>query len=272
VARAYLPPICSRIISSQCSRANAGEIDELERRWDNLVDRLGSESLPDFLRLHWNSRNAFVRHSELFKVIRNRITSAADVFTLLREMDEDIDTYLALHQPAVSQWDADWQRSAQELLLFSVRQPYPMLMAAKRRLSDADLGELLRASVVISFRYNVIGSLHPGDQERVYNTVALAIHQGAITTLAEAINALRPIYRSDAAFRADFAEAALKTTHGRKARIVRYILGRLEKQVSGQDFDTASALYTIIARKRLGSVRQSRSGKLHFPAGQYGSD
>ncbi len=227
------------------ARASASDIDELERRWDHLVDRLGSESLPDFLRLHWNSRHAFARQSELFKVIRAHITSADDVFTLLREMDEDIDNYLALHQPAGAQWDANWQRSAQELLLFSVRQPYPMLMAARRRLSDADFGELLRATVVITFRYNVIGSLHTSEQERIYNAVALKIHQGTITTLAQALDALRPIYRSDESFRADFAEAILKTTYSRNARIARYILCRLEKQISGQDFDAGSALYSI---------------------------
>ena len=46
------------------------ELKNLEDRWENMVGRLGSESLPDFLRMHWNSRNAFVRQSDLFKVIQ----------------------------------------------------------------------------------------------------------------------------------------------------------------------------------------------------------
>ncbi len=45
-----------------------------------------------------------------------------------------------------------------------------MLMAAKHRLADDDFARLLRATVVISFRYNVISSLHTGESERLYHS------------------------------------------------------------------------------------------------------
>lgn len=222
-----------------------GELEELERRWERLVGRLGSESFPDFLRMHWNSRYSFARQSELFKTIRSRIQSREAVFTLLREMDEDVDTYLALTQPEGSDWPSDWKISARELRLFSVRQPYPMLMAARRRFAEQDFARLLRATVVISFRYNVIGSQHPGEQERLYHEVAKKIHEGTITNVRLAWQDLNRIYRSDAAFRADFAEKSIKTTQSRNARIVRYILSKLERQVGGIEFDQDSPAYTI---------------------------
>jgi hypothetical protein len=40
---------------------HAHDIDTLERRWDDVVQVLGGDSLPDFLRAHWNSRRRFVR-------------------------------------------------------------------------------------------------------------------------------------------------------------------------------------------------------------------
>ncbi len=129
--------------------------------------------------------------------------------------------------------------------MFSVHVPFAMLMAAKRRLSDDDFGALLRATVIITFRYKVIGSLHTGELERVYNAIALRLHRSELTTWSQVSDALRPIYLSDEAFRTYFAEAALKTSQSRNAKIVRYILCQLEKQVSGQDFDYESANYTI---------------------------
>ena len=221
------------------------EMDELERRWEGIVDRLGSESFPDFLRMHWNSRQAFARQTELFKALRNRIQSRETVFALLRELDEDIDTYLALTQPEGSQWIPAWKQGAQELRMFSVRQPYPMLMAAKRNLSDDDFGDLLRAIVILAFRYNVIGAQHTGEQERVYHAAALRLHDREITNLAQALSALRPIYPGDDAFKVDFSEKVLKTTQSRNARIVRYILSKLERQAGGIDFDPDSPSYTI---------------------------
>lgn len=160
-------------------------------------------------------------------------------------MDEDVDTYLALTQPEGSDWPSDWKISARELRLFSVRQPYPMLMAARRRFAEQDFARLLRATVVISFRYNVIGSQHPGEQERLYHEVAKKIHEGTIKNVHLAWQDLNRIYRSDAAFRADFAEKSIKTTQSRNARIVRYILSKLERQVGGIEFDQDSPTYTI---------------------------
>lgn len=223
----------------------AHEMDELERRWEAMVGRLGSESFPDFLRMHWNSRQSFARQTELFKVVRGRIQAREAVFALLREMDEDIDTYLSLTQPEGGQWIPAWKQSAQELRMFSVRQPYPMLMAAKRSLTDADFGDLLRVTVIIAFRYNVIGAQHTGEQERVYHAAAMQLHNSEATNLAQVLATLRQVYPGDDAFKGDFAEKVIKTTQSRNAKIVRYILCKLEKQAGGIDFDADSPNYTI---------------------------
>jgi hypothetical protein len=221
------------------------EMDELERRWEAMVGRLGSESFPDFLRMHWNSRQSFARQSELFKTIRQRIQNREAVFTLLREMDEDIDTYLALTQPEGSQWPPVRKQSAQELRMFSVRQPFPMLMAARRRLTDADFEKLLAATVVIAFRYNVIGAQHTGEQERAYHAAAMRLHRAEAKSLVDVLESLRPVYRNDESFRADFAEKGIKTSQSRNAKIVRYILCRLERQAGGIEFDPDSPAYSI---------------------------
>lgn len=221
------------------------EMDEMESRWESMVDRLGGGSLPDFMRMHWNSRQAFARQAGLFKVIRARVNIRKDVFSLLRNMDEDIDTYLALTQPDGSHWLPELREQSQQLRMFNVRQPFPMLMAAKRKLSDNDFKTLLQAAVVLSFRYNVIGAQHTGEQERVYHRIATQIEREELANINHILDALKPVYPNDESFRVSFAEKSIKTTASRNAKIVRYILCRLEKQESGQDFDFDSSSYTI---------------------------
>ena len=58
------------------------ELKVLENRWEAMVGRLGGESFPDFLRVHWNSGHRFVRQAELFKTIRNSVSSREQVFAL----------------------------------------------------------------------------------------------------------------------------------------------------------------------------------------------
>ncbi|HMZ21504.1 MAG TPA: DUF262 domain-containing HNH endonuclease family protein [Blastocatellia bacterium] len=221
------------------------EMKSLEDRWEALVGRLGNESFPDFLRTHWNSRYSFVRQSELFKTIRASLPDREAVFSLLREMEEDVDTYLALTHPESSHWPPTLKGHAQDLKMFGVRQPFPFLLSAKRYFTEENFESIIRACVIASFRYNVIGVLQANEQERVYNSLAEKITQNKLASVTDVILSLRPIYPTDDAFRSDFAEKIISTKATRNRRIVRYILCQIEKQLSGQDFDMESDSFNI---------------------------
>ncbi|MEQ1716700.1 MAG: DUF262 domain-containing protein [Hyphomicrobium sp.] len=221
------------------------EIESLEDRWIKMVGQLGGESFPGFLRAHWNSRNQFTRETDLFKVIRASTKDKSYVFTRIREMEEDIDTFAALQNPEDAIWVGDQRRLVRELRLFSVRQPTPLILAAARAFDAAGLSAILRASMIISVRYNVIGGLAPAEQERVYNRVAQAVATRKLSTSAETIRALAPIYISDKSFREAFTERVLDTTNGRNKSVVRHILFRIEEHVTNRAFDTESAQITL---------------------------
>lgn len=221
------------------------ELQELENRWEILVGKMGSESFPDFLRTHWNSRNKFVRHSELFKRLRDQIQDREAVFKLLRNMEADADTYAALSNPEDILWNSDQKQFIYDLKMFSVSQLFSLLLAAHRTFNEADFTTLLKVCSVISFRYNVIGGLATNEQERVYNAVAEKIANGTLATISLVIQELRVIYINDDQFKAAFSEKQMKTTQARNRRIVRYLLFSIEKQVSGNDFDFESEIYNI---------------------------
>ena len=218
------------------------EMKSLENRWEAMVGRLGSESFPDFLRVHWNSRFSFLRQTELFKTIRGKIVTRDAVFELIRQMEQDMDAYMALTQPEASQWSAALKQHATDLRMFGVKQPFPLLMAARRVFSDAAFESVLRACVIISFRYNAIGSQPTNEQERIYNHVAEKISTERLADAAAVLTAMSSIYPSDDAFRTNFAEKSLRTTQSRNKRVVRYILCALEKRLTDTalDFDSDS--------------------------------
>lgn len=221
------------------------ELRSLEDRWEAMVGRLGAESFPDFLRVHWNSRRNFARQAELFKTIRNKVRTREEVFQLLREMEQDLDAYLALSSPEASEWPQEAKTYASTLKTFNVRQPYPLLLAAHRAFDAADFAGLMRACVVISLRFNVICGYSTAEQERTYNSVAERIAKSEIGNLGAALSAMQSVYPNDAAFRAAFAEKAIRTTQSRNNRVVRYILCALEKHLSGQDYNFASDAFNI---------------------------
>lgn len=221
------------------------EMESLEDRWEALVGRLGPESFPEFLRAHWRSRYGPVRQTDLFKTIRGQVATREQVFALMRAMEEDVDVYLALTQPEASDWPPDWKEHVASLRLFNVRQPFPLLLLAKRVSNDRGFGLLLRASVMISFRYNVIGDRSTGDQESTYNSVTRSLLDGERTSVQEIITGLSRIYPADDEFRAAFAGKSMRTTQGRNNRIVRYILCKLEQRLSGTEPEADSDALTI---------------------------
>jgi hypothetical protein len=221
------------------------ELRNLEDRWEAIVGRLQSENFPDFLRVHWNSRRPFARQADLFKTIRAQVISRESVFQLLRDMEEDLDTYLALSSPETSEWPQEDKMMAGTLRTFKVRQPFPLLLAAKRVFDAPDFSGLLRASVVISMRFNVIGSYSTAEQERTYNAVAEKVAKRELPTLGPALTAMRGIYPDDTAFRAAFAEKTIRTTDSRNNRVVRFILCALEKRLSTQEYNFVSDAHNV---------------------------
>jgi uncharacterized protein with ParB-like and HNH nuclease domain len=225
--------------------AHESEINSLDKRWGRIVDNLGSEKFPDFLRTHWNSRHKFTRLADLFKTIRDKISNRETVFKLLRELEEDLETYSALARPEDRIWSQNQRQYIQELGMFNVRQPFPLLLAAKRGLDDDGFTSILRACSVISFRYNTIAGLATNEQERVYNEVAEKIAAKKLERTNEIIREMRSIYPSDEQFKNAFSEKRLKTTSSRNNRIARYILFKIEKHLSLADYDNDSLKYSL---------------------------
>jgi hypothetical protein len=221
------------------------EIRSLEDRWEAVIGKLGSESVPDFLRVFWNSQNPLTRHADLFKTIRGSIKAKAGVFALLRDMDRDADIYAALGDAHDAMWTVDQRNHIAELIMFNIRQPHSLLLAARRTLNDTDFTRVLRACSVVSFRYNVIGNLATNEQERTYNSIAEKIAKNQLTSAAEIIRALRPVYPADALFRSVFSEKQIRTTSARNRQVMRYILFEIERHVANRDFDYASDSYTL---------------------------
>ena len=221
------------------------ESDALERQWSELVGALGEEDFSDFLRVYWNSRNQFVREAGLFKTIRDTIKEKAAVFGLMRNLSKDLDTYLALSTPDGDLWTPAQKDHVRDLRLFSIRQPWPLLLAAHRSFSADDFTDVLRACSIISFRYNVIGGRSTAEQERVYNRLARDVAEGRVTGAAGVVRGLAPIYPSDEAFRADFAVKSFKTTAPRNKAVANYILFRIENHISNRGLDKADARYSL---------------------------
>ncbi|MGH9842890.1 MAG: DUF262 domain-containing protein [Blastocatellia bacterium] len=232
---------------SVVARISPAELDEAERQWKRINDKLGMEEFTVYLRCYWHSRHPMERKSNLFKLIRRSVQDSDQVFDLLASLEGGAPIYTALGNPRDSRWlsDRDRRRSITELDLFHAPQCYSLLMNAYLRLDPNEFTRLLRICSIVAFRYRVIGNLNANTLEEVCNRAALKIHAGEATTAREIFQELKPVYVADEKFRDDFSWAVVNTRSSRGKRLARYILFSIENQLSNKDYDFEDATATI---------------------------
>jgi hypothetical protein len=161
-------------------------------------------------------------------------------------MEEDIDTYLALTEPeGAANWQPALRENAKRLKMFRVRQLFPLLLATNRVFDKSEFEKIIRACVVITFRYNVIGNLPTNEQETVYYNVSKEVNEGNYKTSTDVLQGMKAVYPSDESFKQSFSEKVLKTTDTRNNKLVRYILCELEQQKSQQEYDLDGDTFSI---------------------------
>ncbi|MBN2236888.1 MAG: DUF262 domain-containing protein [Bacteroidales bacterium] len=224
------------------TKPHENEIEELEKLWSGIIGKLGSLKFEDYLRYYWNSSHKTVSKKNLFKTIKNEIKTKEQTFALLRDLLETVDLYIAISEPNDSFWNEfkEVKESLTELKMFQIKQTNSLLISAYKNLDKVEFLKLLKATVIISFRYNIIGGLNPNEQEEVYNTLALKINRDKLFTPKD----LEKIYINDDNFLSDFSTKQFKSTT-RNHRIVKYIYAKIEMYKYQHDIPWDSDIYTI---------------------------
>lgn len=221
------------------------DIDQAERQWQNINNILGTIEFTTYLRHFWNSKNTIVRKQNLFKIVKNSITTAEQVFALLDELESNAQLYVAFSQPEDDIWKQEDQHEyIKQLKLFGVTQCYPLLLAAYKKFAANEYARLLRCCAVIAFRYNIIGGLNPNKLEDEYNKTANGVYAGKLTNTRDVFKNLKSVYISDEEFEAAFSSKSI-ITKGKGTRLVRYILFLLENQISDKKYDFSVSSVTI---------------------------
>ena len=162
--------------------------------------------------------------------MRDKIKNATDVFTIVTEMNSYSDVFMALRNADDELWHGENEISdnIRLLILFGLKQPYSLLMAAYKSLDTRDFNKLLKDIIVISFRYSVICGKNPNDIERVYNNIAIQITTEKIYDKKR----LKEVYIDDNEFVPIFSRKSF-VDNSRNNKIIRYILGKIEKFSGG---------------------------------------
>lgn len=209
----------------------------LKNIWNNILKSIPYKDFTYFLRYFWISKNKLITEKELFKTIKRTITEQTDVFVLANDLEAHAELFASLQNPNDDMWKGynEIKLALSELQLYNIRQPFPLLLSAKRTLSMEDFGKVCKMCAIISFRYSVISGLKTNILETVYNNAAVNVSKGISLTPKTIFNDLKAIYTSDEVFANAFSDIIINTK--KKINLVRYILFKIESHLQSNNLD-----------------------------------
>lgn len=224
----------------------AADLQSLQRRWRSLIATVGQERFPEFLRYHILCEQPKVRSQRLFKLVRERARTAEDIFALMGALESRAELFAALSDPNHGYWAEliAAKPFVRQLNLFRVRQMTPLMFAVWERFSREDFVGVLKLVSIISFRYTVVSGLNTNALEPAYHEGAKAVLDGIARTPRQVLERLRQIYVEDERFRQNFALLSIDTG-GQRKKLAKYILARLEEDLSGRACDPDTDPATI---------------------------
>lgn len=218
------------------------DLDEAERRWQNITDTIRSNDLTTFIRHYWNSANKLERQPTLFKAIKREVKTPELAFSFLNDLEKISQYYTAFNNPNDELWDKEEKTYLKVIELLNVTTCYSLMIAALSHLPRTEFKVLIRELSVITFRYN-LSDLNPNEAERIFSKVSNDISSKSITTAKDASLALKSIYVSDDNFEQAFSTVIINTR--RKKDLAKYILVKIENQIANKDYQPEEAVATI---------------------------
>jgi len=213
------------------------DLPHIKQKWKSIVETIGLDTFPTFLRHYWISKRKLIRQEYLFRALRESISTSIEVIELLEALDDNAKLYNAFSNSSDSFWggNKEIKKRIKELTLFKEKQSYPLLISAYNNLTEERFAAVLKFVSVITFRYTVISNLHTNLKEDIYNKAAVAINDDPTISNINIAQMLSALYPNDKEFKNSFATKSISTRRGTK--LVRYILFSIENQLNDVDYD-----------------------------------
>lgn len=210
--------------------------DEFEDDWAVILEQLGETKFPKFLRSFVGMEHRLPYRKNLYRVLKQNISSSEEVIPALHAIKNTAPVYAALQNECDPFWNDEYNEAKKYLrvlALFNIKTPFSLLMAAHQKYGPQDFIRILKWIAIISIRYNVICQKVANEQETVYNKIANAIMKGDTFPLDEIKTALSQVYPKDKEFHSAFANKTLPSRQSSKK--IHYLLRTIEGHLTQGD-------------------------------------
>ncbi len=212
-------------------------LSEVQENWSKMYSLLenteNEELVVTFLRQFWSSKYGLTRERDLYKKIKEKITSKQRAIDFSNELEAAAKIYVALIDTSNGFWN-DYSYSSKNhmstLNLFRMTQLRSLLLAIVSKFNKGEVEKSLKFLVSASVRFLIYGGLGGGALEVQFSDRAKDVSNGDIKNTNELKEKLGKVIPSDTQFKEAFKSAAVS-----KQYLARYYLMTLEKKAKGEE-------------------------------------
>ncbi|GAB2590152.1 DUF262 domain-containing protein [Spirosoma areae] len=126
------------------------DLVHVKEKWQRIVDTVGLDTLPAFLRHYWISKHKLIRQEYLFRAVKEMVRTSIDVIDLLDDLEKDAQLYNALTNSSDPFWIGlrEARKRIKELELFKERQALPLLLAAYNNLNIEEFSVVVNVKLI----------------------------------------------------------------------------------------------------------------------------
>lgn len=204
-------------------------LNQIQRKWIQMMTHLQSVKSEDFLKTYWTSRNGRIQVPKIFpafkKTVRNSQNADDIVSDMLLSAEQFSAIYIADH-PFWSKYSKKVKIRMKSLGVLNSKQLPPIILSALLRFNEKEFEKLLWLLEVLIVRFQLIVGGRTGVLEIACNRLAKKIFDGEVSRTSHAKNEFRQIMPSDSEFHEYFSLKSETTS-----RKVVYIFSKLENQI-----------------------------------------
>ena len=209
---------------------SAERLTEVQNRWGLMRGAL--EALDDnditvtFLRHALITVYGFLRESEVFDTVEDKVKSAQAAVTFATVLENLATIYVATFNPQHERWIGypfEVRRSIEVFNLFNIRPMRPLLVAVSDKMTPKETAAAFKFLISLGVRLMIASSTRSGTVETALAVAAHKVFDGALKTAAQLKVELDPVTPSDETF-----SDAFSITKVSNQRLARYYLRSLE--------------------------------------------
>lgn len=238
------------LLKNHILRSANQKIDVVKNNWKKMIDNLGDTDATKYIRHYWNSRYGFTTERDLYKSLRNKITSPLEAENESDALYKLAEVYATLNNPSDENYFPDSIKN--QLIGLSdlkAKSFYPIILSeVSKNFTNEEIGFTLAKLEVLIVRNFVVSGLTANKFEKQLSTLARNIYNENVATIDQVLTEISAMIIDDEKFKNDFSTFAIKD-RGQIRFLLRHINDFKETELKVLDDNNKVHMEHILPQK-----------------------